>query len=92
METLFVDDLINFSEVFTDEDGEHIVAEAEVLWRLSEHHEFKWFHAEILGFNEKVKKFRCKLENGSVKLIPRIYVCFDIEDPEFFARRLMSAF
>ena len=63
METIFIDDNINFTEVFTDEDGLPIKAEAEVLWRLSEQHEFKWFHAEILGYNERAKKFRCKLDN-----------------------------
>ncbi len=92
METIFVDDYINFDDVFNDEEGQHIDVFAEILWRLSDQHEYKWFHAEIIGYNQKLKKFRCKLENDSVKLIPRIYVCLDIEDPVIFAKRLMSAF
>ena len=92
METIFVDDHINFDEVFTDEEGQKIQVFAEVLYRLSDQHEFKWFHAEILGYNDKVKKMRCMLDNGKVQLVPRIYVCLDIEDPIKFTKRLMSAF
>jgi len=35
---------------------------------------------------------RCMLDNGKVQLVPRIYVCLDIEDPIKFTKRLMSAF
>jgi len=36
METIFVDDHINFDEVFTDEEGQKIQVFAEVLYRLSD--------------------------------------------------------
>ena len=36
METIFVDDRINFDEVFTDEEGQKIQVFAEVLYRLSD--------------------------------------------------------
>ena len=36
MENIFIDDYINWDEVFTDEDGQHIEVEAEILWRISD--------------------------------------------------------
>lgn len=43
--------------------------------------EVQWLPAVIHGYDNKKEKFRCALENGNRRLIPRILVCFDIEDP-----------
>jgi len=42
METLFVDEKINFVEVFTDENGERIRATGKALYKPGEDHEYQW--------------------------------------------------
>lgn len=44
--------------------------------------EVVWMSAEIIGYNEAKEKFRCLFSDGAKKLVPRLFVCFDIEDPQ----------
>jgi hypothetical protein len=40
METIFVDDKINFGEIFSDEKGEPIMATAQALYKINEDSEY----------------------------------------------------
>jgi len=59
MESIFVDDNIEFEKVFSDEEGNQIEATGEVLWRINEAREYKWFPAKIIGYNSDIQRFRC---------------------------------
>ncbi len=59
-EQLFIDDYINFEEVFTDEEGVRISATGQALWRMSEDSAYKWLTVEVLGVSERDRsKLRC---------------------------------
>ncbi|KAL4464296.1 hypothetical protein ABPG72_011341 [Tetrahymena utriculariae] len=92
LEQLFIDGNINFTEVFTDDDGTLIKATARAFTNLQDQQIVQWIPVDVLGYNENKQKFRCVYEDGTKKLIPRIYLCFDIEEPRQFVKRVAIAF
>lgn len=92
METLFIDDQINFKQVFTDEQGESIQATGRAFLRADEDQDYEWTDVVIEFYDEEKQKFKCIYNEDIEKYIPRIFLCFDVEDPRKFALRVSCAF
>ena len=75
-----------------DENGQQMHATARALYKDSENNKYIWLRAKMLSYQAEEQKFKCQFDIGETRMIPRIYICFDIENPNKYAKRLMKAF
>lgn len=87
METLFVDDLIEYEKTLFDDEGEYQVTGKVVAGTSFIQIE----SAEIVGFDVDKQKFKVIFADGRRKLVPRIYLCFDHEDHKNWIERYSNA-
>lgn len=92
LETIFIDDFINFQDVFSDENKKKLKATGTVLWKSAEDSPYQWYHVTVLEYNVDQDTFTIEFENGETAQTQRIYLCFDIEDPKKFIKRISVAF
>ena len=64
----------------------------QVLWKSAEDSPYQWYHVTVLEYNVDQDTFTIEFENGETAQTQRIYLCFDIEDPKKFIKRISVAF
>eukprot|EP00825_Cyclidium_porcatum_P020418 TRINITY_DN2313_c0_g1_i1.p1 TRINITY_DN2313_c0_g1~~TRINITY_DN2313_c0_g1_i1.p1 ORF type:complete len:622 (+),score=110.07 TRINITY_DN2313_c0_g1_i1:285-2150(+) len=46
----------------------------------------------VLEYDKESEQFVVQFQNGEIKYVYRIFICFDIEDPKLYIKRLANAF
>lgn len=63
-----------------------------MLWRSAEDQPYEWHKVIVLDYLAEEDVFQIQFESGEITSTQRVFLCFDIEDPRKFIKRMSAAF